>query len=253
MAEICLLNGLETYNEVTQKEMYYAQMRIIAKFIFEGFGFLTPQEITNAFHLNLQGKYSEVFKQYGKREINCEFIGQVLSAYKAYKETYINSNEDLLQVIHPPMQLPPPKEWSEEDEENERRHDINRAFTTFLTDPDWNYKLMDHRFYNQLVKDGALHEDLHKRLEKNVRLELLREKQKLHLSPSSFHKGEDGSIVEKHYDNTHDINKELHQLRNGMDIAVDVMSKQKAVKLYFEERLADGGRLIYVAKKESEK
>jgi len=252
VAEICILNGLETYDEVTQQAMYIAQMRIIAKFIYEGFSHLTIQELTTAFHYNLHGKLisesnKEIIKQYKNKKINCEFIGQVLTAYCKYKEWYINNTDGMINVVKPPELLEQKivKDWDEHDE-NERRIDINRAFTAFLTDPKWNYKLMDYKFYHQLVKDGALNEDIHKRFEKNVRNELLAIKQREKFMPSVVRKGKKGRIIEKHYDNHLAIDSELHKLRNGVDIAVDIQSKQTAVVFYFKELRDDGRRTVYV-------
>lgn len=260
VAEICLLNGLETYDVDTQTAMYVAQMRVIARFISNGFPYLTPAEISNAFNLNLQGKYKEVFKQFGKRQINCEFIGQVLTAYTEYKQNFVDLNPDLLKILYPPISLPPPKVWTEEEDENERRIDINRLFHEFLTNPDWNYRIMDFRLYDQLEKDGALKEGFYKKLEKACQLKLLQEKQKEHLMPTSTEKvhkkladGSIGKILSNHYDLTDSINSELHQIRNGAQVdEVIRFSKQISVKLYFEELLADGKRTVYVKEKKEE-
>jgi hypothetical protein len=260
VAEICLLNGLETYDADSQTAMYIAQMRVIARFISDGFPYLTPAEISNAFNLNLQGKFKEVFKQFGKRQINCEFIGQVLTAYKEYKQNYVDLNPDLLHILYPPAPLPVPKVWTDEDDENERRIDINRLFYDFLINPNWNYQLLDYRLYDQLEKDGALKEGFYKKLEKACRLKLLQEKQKEHLMPTSTEKirtkladGSIGKILSNHYDLKDSINSELHQIRTGsQEDEVVRFAKQTSIKLYFEELLADGKRTVYVKEKKEE-
>lgn len=263
VAEICLLNGLETYDDNEQSAMYVAQMRIIAKFISEGFSFLSLPEITNAFHLNLRGKLisennKEIIKQFGKKQINCEFIGQVLTAYCAYKEKYINNTEGMVDVINPPAQIEQKiYEFTEEDYKNEFRRDINASFHEFLTNPKWNYQLLNYRFYDQLEEDGAFKKDLYLKLEKKAKMQLIREKQLEHFHPTSLNKvkqqmedGSIGSIIEKNFDLANTIDSQLHQLRNGVnDTPVEILAKQMTVKFYFYELLADKKRTVYAPEK----
>lgn len=239
IAEVCLLTGLETYDAETQPQMYVAQMRIIAKFILEGFPFITQQELTNAFHLNLQGKYDEVYKQFGKRVINCEFIGQVLSGYKKYKEAYINSNPDIIQVIHPTeiKQI----EYKNDDV-NDLREMVLHAFHSFCTDPKYNYRLMPTLIYYRLEVDGLMPKKHYEKYIKKAKILLLKEKQIEKLKPTSVKKKwlevDDippiGIIIETHFDRNETIESELHQIRNESDNSVKLLAMQMAVVGYFK-------------------
>jgi hypothetical protein len=56
-------------------------------FIWTGYGDLKKSEICHAFTLNYQGAYAEKYRHYN-RELNAEFIGDVLDAYKLLKEDF---------------------------------------------------------------------------------------------------------------------------------------------------------------------
>lgn len=218
--------------------MYVAQMRIIAKFISEGFGYITPQELINAFHLNLQGKYPEVYKQYGKKEINCEFIGQVLSAYRNYKQSYVNINPDLLAILHPPEK---PKQIEYTDNvENDERVMVEREYQKFLTDPNWNKQLLLQCIYTRLEADELVPKTFYHKFIRKAKIQLLREKQLLKFIPTSKDKVkeqmEDGSIgyiIQKNFDMNTVIDSDLHQIRNGSSDEVKHYAYQLAVAGYF--------------------
>lgn len=251
VAEICLLNGLETYDSEHQNAMYVAQMKIIGKFIFEGFGYLTPAEITNAFHLNLQGKYGEVYKQYGKKEINCEFIGQVLSAYRDYKQDFVNLNPDLLKIINPPEEL---KQIEyRPDIPNEERVMIEKEYQKFLIDPEWNCGLLMNCVYTRLEEDELIPKEFYKKFIKKAQGQLLRESQLKKLMPTSKERVktnmEDGSIgyiIQKNFDMNKQINQESHQIRNGSSSKVDHFAMQLSVVFYFKNCVNRGLKNIYV-------
>lgn len=251
IAEICLLNGLETYNSESQYPMYVAQMKIIAKFIYEGFGYLTTDEITNAFHLNLQGKYKEVYHQYADKKINCEFIGQVLSAYREYKQTFVDLNPDILKIINPPEQL---KQIEyKEDVPNEERIMVEKEFQKFLIDPQWNCKLLFECVYTRLEEDELVPKKFYKKFYKKAQSELLKESQLKKLIPTSLEKvkqqmedGSIGSIIQKNYDMNVEINKNSHQIRNGSSHEVKHFSMQLAVVYYFKHCVKNDFKNIYV-------
>lgn len=252
IAEICLLTGLETYSEEKQKEMYQLQMRVISKFILNGFSFLTPKELINAFYLNLQGKYGDVLKQYGvDKKLNCEFIGQVLTGYTNYKSEYINTNPDLLKIIQPQSKLilpAPPVDIA-----NEERVMIEGEFQKFLRDHRWNYRLLFECCYERLVADDQMAPDFYKRYVRKAKILMCREKQKEKLIPTSvdkkeqfFNDGSIGVVLQRNFDNHIHINNELHQIRNESDKAVVRLAKQFAVCGYFKYRLRLGFNNIYV-------
>lgn len=251
IAEACLLTGLETYDATVHHEMYVAQMRIIAKFIYEGFGYLTAEEITNAFHLNLQGKYQEVYKQYGKKQINCEFIGQVLSGYRKYKQDYVNNNESVKRILQPP----PKQEVIEyvEDPVNEERVMIEREYQVFLRNPEWHCKLLLDSFYNRLVADELISTGFYERFLRKSQVSLLREKQLIKLVPTSVQKVRDrdsdgniGFVIKKNFDNHKQLDSELHQLRNGSSGDVKRYARQMAVAGYFKYCLKREMKNIYI-------
>src|SRR5205823_5208666 len=101
MSEIILITGAKSYDG----PMLSAQVEIIKRFIWSGFGSLTQKEIVFAFHLNLQGCYDEIFRHYS-RELNCEFIGDVLRGYVKFK-TQISKTKgkDIRSLLNPPEPL----------------------------------------------------------------------------------------------------------------------------------------------------
>jgi hypothetical protein len=86
MTEIKLVTGalMLTGNELQ------AQIQMVKIFLWSGFSMLTKDEIVKAFYLNMQGKYDEQYRHYNK-ELNAEFLGDVLRAYLKYK-VYIREN-----------------------------------------------------------------------------------------------------------------------------------------------------------------
>jgi len=250
VAEICILNGLETYNEESNFNMYVAQMRVIAKFIYDGFGYLTVEEITNAFHLNLQGKYKDVYKQFGKKEINCEFIGQVLSAYREYKQSYVDMNEDILKIINPPEQHKQIEYKT--DVPNDERLMVENEFQKFILDPKWNLKLLFDCVYLRLELDELIPQNLYKKFIKKAKSELVKESQLKKLIPTSKDKVktqlEDGSIgfiIQKNFDMNISIDSESHQIRNGSRPDVKHYAMQLAVAAYFKKCLEKEINCIY--------
>ena len=80
MSEIILITGAKSHDG----PMLGAQVETIKRFLWSGFSTLTQKEIVFAFHLNLQGCYDEVYRHYS-RELNCEFIGDVLRSYLKFR------------------------------------------------------------------------------------------------------------------------------------------------------------------------
>lgn len=88
MAEIKMLNGaiLHKSEVVGGVNMLAQQVETLKMFIASNFRFtaLTVSELRHAFFLNAQGEYDEVYKTY-RRELDAEFVGQVLRAYLQYR------------------------------------------------------------------------------------------------------------------------------------------------------------------------
>jgi hypothetical protein len=70
------------------------------------FRLLTTNEIRHAFYLNAAGEYGEVIPHYN-REINAEWVGQVLRAYVVYKRRmYALAGDQIHKALAPPP-VPP--------------------------------------------------------------------------------------------------------------------------------------------------
>jgi len=65
---------------------------------------LTVAEVRHAFYLNNQGEYEEVYRHYNK-ELNAEFVGDVLRAYIRHKNRFYkmkgNAVKEIFQPEHP--------------------------------------------------------------------------------------------------------------------------------------------------------
>jgi len=85
ISEISLVTGARLYDG----EYLPAQLKVIQRFLLNGFSMLTKAEIVYSFYLNLQGAFDQVYRHYNK-ELNCEFVGDVLRAYRIYKSNFIH-------------------------------------------------------------------------------------------------------------------------------------------------------------------
>jgi len=74
------------------------QLEMIKRFIVSGFGNLTKPEIVQAFYMNLQGQFEDVYVHYNK-ELNAEFIGNVLRAYLRWKARLVNDKGHKIQQL----------------------------------------------------------------------------------------------------------------------------------------------------------
>jgi hypothetical protein len=81
MSEIKLVTGVLIYEEPA---LMKTQIEMVKRFLATGYPMLTKEEILHAFYLNMQGAYDQVYKHYN-RELNAEFMGDVLRAYLNYK------------------------------------------------------------------------------------------------------------------------------------------------------------------------
>lgn len=98
MSEIKLITGVLIH----EGSMMTAQIKMLKIFLYTGFGMLTKEEVVQAFYLNLQGKFGETYRHFQK-ELNCEFLGDVLKAFLKYK-LYIRENRgpELTKIMAPP-------------------------------------------------------------------------------------------------------------------------------------------------------
>jgi hypothetical protein len=165
LAEIVFLTGGKMYDKdkENEKDFYHLQIEVIGKFLLQAFSHLTFSEIVNAFYLNSAGKFSEIYRHYG-RELNAEFVGSVLSAYVDYKRRLTDFDAfgrklelALDPIINPQTEIP--VTWSEEDTINSWRRAIEEAYMKFINDLEMNEGLFPAMFYTVLEKDGVFKTD----------------------------------------------------------------------------------------------
>ncbi len=80
VSEVKLITGAMVYEGAELR----VQVETIKRFLFSAFHMLTKEEVLNAFYLNSSGQYGEVYRHYNK-ELNTEFMGDVLRAYLRHK------------------------------------------------------------------------------------------------------------------------------------------------------------------------
>lgn len=103
VSEIKLLTGAIVYSK--ESGLLQAQLEMIHRFLATGFSTLTKQEIVHAFYLNNQGHLDDVFRHYGK-ELNAEFMGDVLRAYMRYKKEIAKSKgAQLARILRPQVHI----------------------------------------------------------------------------------------------------------------------------------------------------
>lgn len=103
ISEIKLLTGAIVYTK--ESGLLEPQVAMLHRFVATGFGSLTKQEIVLAFYLNSQGKLDDVFKHYGK-ELNAEFMGDVLRAFMRWKRGFIKSKgAQINRILNPPARV----------------------------------------------------------------------------------------------------------------------------------------------------
>ena len=98
VSEIKLVTGSIVY----QGDMLVAQLEMIKRFLLSGFSMLTKEELVEAFYMNLQGAFEEVYVHYNK-ELNAEFLGNVIRAYVRWKAVLLKENSKLLSVLLSPV------------------------------------------------------------------------------------------------------------------------------------------------------
>jgi hypothetical protein len=98
ITEVKMLTGALVYSG---KE-FEIQAEMLQLFIVSGFGMLSKSEIVYAFYLNLQGQFDEVYVHYNK-ELNAEFVGNVLRGYLKYKKIFLRQKRDsIITLLEPP-------------------------------------------------------------------------------------------------------------------------------------------------------
>lgn len=100
ISEIKLITGAVLYDG----DKLVLQHEMLKRFIVTGFSMLTKSEIVQAFYMNLQGAFQDVHVHYNK-ELNAEFIGNVLRAYLKWKNTFIRTKGEQVDAVL----LPAPK------------------------------------------------------------------------------------------------------------------------------------------------
>lgn len=102
LTEVKFLTGFILYED---REKMKVQLRVIKRYLrsCEKFMTLTTNEVLHAFYMNQQGLFSDLHKHYN-RELNCEFIGDVLLKYITYKKfLYDRAGQHITNLIEPPQ------------------------------------------------------------------------------------------------------------------------------------------------------
>jgi hypothetical protein len=97
ISEISLVTGAPLH----EKDLLKQQVKAISMFLWTGYGELKKSEISFAFTLNCQNAFPEKFRHYNK-EINLEYLGDVLHAFIEYKETTFKKHEKLIYEVLKP-------------------------------------------------------------------------------------------------------------------------------------------------------
>lgn len=98
IADLCSEIKLITGAIMHEGKMLEPQLEMLKRFIVSGFGNLTKAEIVQAFYMNLQGKFEDVYVHYNK-ELNAEFMGNVLRAYMRWKARLVNDKGHKIQLL----------------------------------------------------------------------------------------------------------------------------------------------------------
>ena len=122
-SEIKMLTGCILY----ENKALALQADILERFLrtHPGFMSLTKSEILHAFYLNSGGQLDNVYRHWNK-ELNAEFVGDVLGAYLRFKNRFFTNNHDLLaKAINPPAPkrpAPPTHDEWEADIQQDYQH-----------------------------------------------------------------------------------------------------------------------------------
>lgn len=260
LAEIILITGGKMYDETKEPKMYKGQLNSINKLLIYSFSFLSFQEIVNAFYLNSAGKMGDTISHYG-RELNVDFIGNVLAEYKKYKQGLFNQHGiDLVKVVKGELPPPPTVVLTDEDFMNDKRRDIENAYQRLVNNLEMDEGLFPEYFYDVLEADGAIKTGLYEnklaeakqRLAKAAQIDTMwkTEKEKMRNNGSAIlDETDDGR---GRYEDTGHIGEHLKKLRwlakegllNKHQPAV-TMSKQIIVKEFFLLCFKNGDKNIY--------
>jgi len=265
LAEIVLITGGKIYDDKKESVMFNGQLKSISKLLLYSFSFLTFEEVVNAFYLNSAGRFGETHTHYG-RELNVEFIGNVLASYKKFKQGIFNERgPDLVKAIKGELAPPPQKVLTDEDYLNDKRRHIEDAYQRLVKNLEIEEGLFPEYFYDVLEADGAIGKGL---FEKNLEEAKNKLQKQAHVDilwkEHSEKKRNNGKEIDpqiddgkSRYEDKVHIGKSLEKVRflvkEGLlkryQPAV-TMSKQMLVKEFFLICLRNNEEHIYAPKKE---
>ncbi len=139
-------------------ESLHLQVRVLKLFLLSAPQFitLTTNEIRHAFYLNNQGEFDEVYRHYNK-ELNAEFMGDVLRAYLKYKQDiYRKTGDEIKAMIDPPAEAPRLVKPSEAEYQMIIQRDYNSYLAGAL-----EFIFVSNGVYSLLRRYGAI--QLHSR------------------------------------------------------------------------------------------
>lgn len=138
VSEIKLITGAVLH----AGQMLDMQIEMLQRFIVGGFGMLSKSEVVQAFYMNLQGQFEDVYVHYNK-ELNAEFVGNVLRGYLRYKKQFLREKRDLIiDAIQPA--LPPVKKDIDYDFWKEM---VQEDFRLLCLGLDTNTLWFDRKYY----------------------------------------------------------------------------------------------------------
>lgn len=108
IGEISLMTGAFIHADGSPEQAF--QVEIIKRLLVTSPAFysLNKDEIVQAFYMNAAGIFTETYRHYN-REINVEFIGDVLRSYVEYKKRFLGTKlADIQKLLNPPKQKATP-------------------------------------------------------------------------------------------------------------------------------------------------
>lgn len=148
LSEIKLITGGILYEG---KELE-VQVEMVKRFLWSAYSILTKEEIVHAFYLNAHGAYEDTYRHYN-REINAEFIGDVLQAYLRYKKYIVETRgPEIKKLLNPQIA---PKELEAGIDYNFWKQLIQEEYTAYRNG-ETTMQLWSDRKFHTLVKFGLM-------------------------------------------------------------------------------------------------
>ncbi len=251
MKYIYTLVGLKAANIPVSPEKEF-----LHQYIRVNYGGHTVEEMVLAFDMAIQGKLEIDTKDVKHYEnFSVHYFATIMNAFRVWSSQAYEQLKPLLEEMPKalPWNMPTPVSW---------RQELEDAYQHFLSFGRERWKYFPVGFYDQLVKDGALREGLHRRFMKLIRNEMngeiiqnrgkfLNNIQGLQtqLQGGKF-KGKDNEAAKRSIVKMTGEAKlteiQQEQLNGGKrDGEIEVRSKQRVVIEFFQELKEGGFTTVY--------